>query len=64
MKKYLLCLENNYDVELGNNDTIAISTLEGIVDNLIYLLQCYGIDDKEILEQFKEETNVTESEEK
>lgn len=61
MKKYLLCLEKNYDVELGNNDVIAISTLEGIIDNLVYLLQSYGIEDDEILEQVKEQAEVEES---
>ena len=61
MKKYLLCLEKNYDVELGNNDVIAISTLEGIIDNLVYLLQSYGIGDDEILEQVKEQAEVKES---
>jgi len=61
MKKYLLCLEKNYDVELGNNDVIAISTLEGIIDNLVYLLNCYGIGDDEILEQVKEQAEVKES---
>ena len=55
MKKYLLCLEKNYDVELGNNDVIAISTLEGIIDNLVYLLQSYGVSDEEILEQVEEQ---------
>ena len=61
MKKYLLCLEKNYDVELGNNDVIAISTLEGIIDNLVYLLQSYGVSDEEILEQVEEQADVKES---
>ena len=61
MKKYLLCLEKNYDVELGNNDVIAISTLEGIIDNLVYLLQSYGVSDEEILEQVEEQAEVKES---
>lgn len=61
-QKYLLCLENNYDVELGKNNGVVISTLEGIIDNLVYLLQINGIEDEEILEQFREETEVVESE--
>lgn len=58
MKYYLLCLENNYDVKLGNNDLIAISTLEEIIDNLIDLLQRYGIEDEDILEEFRGATNI------
>lgn len=60
--KYLLCLEKNYDVELGKNNGVVIVTLEGIIDNLVYLLQSYGVEDEEILEQFKEETDVYERE--
>jgi hypothetical protein len=63
MKYYLLCLEDNYDVELGNNDVIAISTLEGIIDNLVDLMRSYGIDEQEILERFKEETDIYTREE-
>ena len=62
MKKYLLCLDKNYDIELSNHDEISISILEGIIDNLIYLLRSYGIDEQEILEQFEEQTEVAESE--
>ena len=62
MKKYLLCLEKNYDVELGKDNGVIVSTLEGIIDNLVYLLQSYGVEEEEILEQFKEETDVVESE--
>ena len=60
--KYLLCLEKNYDVELGKNNGVVIGTLEGIIDNLVYLLQSYRIDEEEILDAFKEETDVVESE--
>lgn len=60
--KYLLCLEKNYDVELGKNNGVVIITLEGIIDNLVDLMRSYGIDEQEILEQFKEETDVVESE--
>ena len=60
--KYLLCLEKNYDVELGKNNGVVIITLEGIIDNLVDLMRSYGIDEQEILERFKEETDVVESE--
>ena len=62
MKYYLLCLEKNYDVKLGQNELIVRATLEGIIDNLIDLIRCYGIDEQEILERFKEETDVYERE--
>lgn len=58
--KYLLCLEKNYDVELGKNNGVVIITLEGIIDNLVDLLKNYGVEDEEILERFKEETDVYE----
>ena len=63
MKYYLLCLEKNYDVKLGINNNEVESTLEGIIDNLVYLLQSYGVEDEEILEQFREETDVYKREE-
>lgn len=60
--KYLLCLEKNHDVELGKNNGVVIVTLEGIIDRLVDLLHSYSIDDEEILDAFKEETDVVESE--
>lgn len=64
MKKYLylLCLEKNYDVELGNNEETARATLEDIIDELVYLLESYGIDEDEILDYFKEHAEVKEAE--
>ena len=62
MKYYLLCLDKNYDVKLGQNELIVRATLEGIIDNLVDLMRSYGIDEQEILERFKEETDVVESE--
>lgn len=62
MKYYLLCLDKNYDVKLGQNELIVRATLEGIIDNLVDLMCSYGIDEQEILERFKEETDVVESE--
>ena len=60
MKYYLLCLDKKYDVKLGQNGMIVRAILEGIIDNLVYLLQSYGIEDEEILEQFREQTDVYE----
>lgn len=60
---YMLCLEKKYDVILSNNNDLSFSILEGIIDNLVYLLQSYGIEDEEILEQIKDQTDVVESEE-
>lgn len=60
MKYYLLCLDKNYDVKLGQNELIVRATLEGIIDNLVDLMRGYGIDEQEILERFKEETDVYE----
>lgn len=60
MKYYLLCLDKNYDVKLGQNELIVRATLEGIIDNLVDLMRSYGIDEQEILERFKEETDVYE----
>ena len=60
MKYYLLCLDKNYDVKLGQNELIVRATLEGIIDNLVDLMRSYGIDEQEILERFREETDVYE----
>ena len=58
MKKYLLCLEKQYDIELGEKDYECINNLETMLDNLVYLLQSYGIDDSEILEEIKNDTTI------
>ena len=63
MKYYLLCLEEKrYDVELGKDERIARCVLENIIDNLVDLLQRYGIEDEEILEEFRGATDIYERE--
>ena len=52
MKKYLLCLDGDATSEMCfNYDTM--------LDNLIYLLQSYGIEDADILEKIIEDTTAT-----
>ena len=61
MKYYLLCLEEKrYDVKLGENELIVRSVLENIIDNLVDLLQRYGIEEKDILEEFRGATDIYE----
>ena len=48
--KYLMCLDNNYDVILNDNKDIAISELEGMLDSMVYLLKSYMIEDSEIID--------------
>ena len=61
MKYYLLCLEDKrYDVKLGENELIVRSILEDIIDNLVDLLQRYGIEEEDILEEFRGATDIYE----
>lgn len=46
---YIMCLDNNYEVKFENNNKdITIMELESMLDNAIYLLQSYGVDEEEI----------------
>lgn len=58
MKRYLLCLDKQYNVKLGDNPITVINNLDTMLDNLVYLLQSYGIEDAEILEILKNDTTV------
>lgn len=58
MKEYLLCLDRQYNIELGENNNVVFSNLEQMLDNLIYLLQTYGVDDDEILYEIKQDTSI------
>ena len=58
MKKYLLCLDKQYNIELGNNESEVLNNLETMLDNLVYLLQSYGVDDDEILAEIENDTNI------
>lgn len=56
--KYLLCLDKNYTIELGNEDRFVIMDLEQMLDNMVDLVRSYGIDDEEILEKILEDTDA------
>ena len=44
-----MCLDNDYKVEFkSNNKDVVIMELEDMLDNAIYLLQSYGLDEEEI----------------
>lgn len=58
MKIYLLCLDRQYNVKLGDNPITIMNNLDIMLDNLVYLLQSYGIEDYEILNAIKEDTSV------
>lgn len=58
MKRYLLCLDKNYDIELGQANIEVENNLETMLDNLIYLLQSYGVEDDEILQEIKNDTSI------
>jgi hypothetical protein len=58
MKSYLLCLDRQYNVKLGDNPITIMNNLDIMLDNLVYLLQSYGIEDAEILETLKNDTTV------
>lgn len=62
MQKYILCLDEQYDVELGTYDTEILNNLETMLDNAVELLKIYGVDDEEILDVIKNDTsiNITE----
>lgn len=55
--KYIMFLDSGeYQIELDSVKDIAISDLEQMLDNLIYLLQMYNIDDEEILYEIVKDT--------
>lgn len=58
MKKYLLCLEKQYDIELGDATSEICFNYDTMLDNLIYLLQSYGVEDTEILEEITKDTTT------
>lgn len=58
MKKYLLCLDKQYDIELGDATSEMCFNYDTMLDNLIYLLQSYGVDDAEILEEIQKDTTI------
>lgn len=58
MKKYLLCLDKQYEIELGDATSEMCFNYDTMLDNLIYLLQSYGVDDAEILEEIQKDTTI------
>lgn len=60
---YLLCLDKKYNVDLGRTNDLIILNLEQMLDNMIYLLKSYGVEDAEILEEIKNDVDVDIEEE-
>lgn len=55
--KYLMVLgEENYTIDLNNDEKMAINDLMQMVDNMINLCQEYGIDDAEIRDNILDDT--------
>lgn len=55
--EYIMFLDSGeYKIELDSVKDIAISDLEQMLDNLIYLLQMYNINDEEILYEIVKDT--------
>ena len=61
MNKYLLCLDKTYDVNLGNDYAVKDNLMQ-MIDNLVYLLQKYSVDDDEILENIQSDLDIEISE--
>ena len=55
---FLLCLDEKYNLFLGNNNDMILFNYETMIDNLVDLLKTYGIEDEEILEKIKDDTNI------
>ena len=55
---FLICLDEKYNLFLGNNNDMILFNYETIIDNLVDLLKTYGIEDKEILEKIKDDTEI------
>ena len=59
MYKYMLCLDKQYDVKWDvKYDRAIVETLEKMLDNMAYLLKCYGVEDEEILDAIKDELDI------
>lgn len=56
--RYLLCLDTQYSVDLGETKTEYLNNLMQMLDNTINLLKSYGVEDEEILEEIKEDTTI------
>ena len=56
---FLICLDKKYNLFLGNNNDMILFNYETMIDNLVDLLKTYGIEDEEILEKIKDDTDIT-----
>ena len=55
---FLIFLDEKYNLFLGNNNDMILFNYETIIDNLVDLLKTYGIEDEEILEKIKDDTEI------
>lgn len=55
---FLICLDEKYNLFLGNNNDMIFFNYETMIDNLVDLLKTYGIEDQEILEKIKDDTDI------
>ena len=55
---FLICLDAKYNLFLGNNNDMILFNYETMIDNLVDLLKTYGIEDEEILEKIKDDTDI------
>lgn len=55
---FLICLDEKYNLFLGNNNDMILFNYETMIDNLVDLLKTYGIEDEEILEKIKDDTDI------
>ena len=58
MKRYLLCLDKQYEINLGDATSEICFNYDTMLDNLINLLQSYGVTDEEILEEITKDTTT------
>lgn len=58
MKRYLLCLDKQYEINLGDATSEICFNYDTMLDNLIYLLQSYGVTDEEILKEITKDTTT------
>ena len=55
---FLICLDEKYNLFLGNNNDMILFNYETMIDNLVDLLKTYGIEDEEILEKIKDDNDI------
>ena len=55
---FLICLDEKYNLFLGNSHDMILFNYETMIDNLVDLLKTYGIEDAEILEKIKDDTDI------